>query len=109
MLTLDTQKGSLERITEWNDGSRSISLRSERLVSFTHEDTAAIRYSVTNTSSKDVQVGLKSFIDVEAKNILAKDDPRIGAKFRHEVLQIQQENEEASKVQNVELLKGILG
>ncbi|MBR0124588.1 MAG: hypothetical protein IJM03_04500, partial [Treponema sp.] len=49
LLTLDTQKGSLERITEWSDGKRSISLRSERLVSFTHEDTAAIRYSVTNT------------------------------------------------------------
>lgn len=95
LLTLDTQKGSLERITEWNDGKRSIFLRSERLVSFTHEDTAAIRYSVTNISSKDVQVGLKSFIDVEAKNILAKDDPRIGAKFRHEVLQIQSENLQA--------------
>ncbi|MBP5747329.1 MAG: glycoside hydrolase family 65 protein, partial [Treponema sp.] len=95
LLTLDTQKGSLERITEWNDGKRSISLRSERLVSFAHEDTAAIRYGITNTSSKDLQVGLKSFIDVKAKNILAKDDPRIGAKFRHEVLQIQQENPQA--------------
>ncbi|MCR5318119.1 MAG: beta-phosphoglucomutase [Treponema sp.] len=92
LLTLDTQKGSLERITEWNDGKRSVLLRSERLVSFAHEDTATIRYSIMNTSSKELQVGLKSFIDVKAKNILAKDDPRIGAKFRHEVLQIQQEN-----------------
>ncbi|MBO4386072.1 MAG: HAD hydrolase-like protein, partial [Treponema sp.] len=92
LLTLDTQKGSLERITDWSDGERSLSLKSERLVSFLHEDCAAIRYSVTNTSSKEVELGLKSFIDVQTKNILAKDDPRIGAKFRHEVLLIQQEN-----------------
>ena len=82
-LTLDTQTGILERITDWNCGETFISLRSERLVSFDYEDCAAIRYTMTNNSSKTVQIDLKSFIDVDAKNILAEDDPRIGAKFRH--------------------------
>jgi len=91
-LTLDTQNGTLERVTDWCDGEKFISLKSERLVSFVYEDCAAIRYCIINKSKKEVQINLQSIIDVQTKNILAKDDPRIGAKFRHDALITQQDN-----------------
>ena len=85
-LELDQKKGMLVRHTEWKSGESSISLVSERLVSFTHEDCAVIRYTVTNTSEKDEKIALASCIDIETRNILAEDDPRIGAKFTHQPL-----------------------
>ncbi len=85
-LELDQKKGMLVRHTDWKNGESSISLVSERLVSFTHEDCAVIRYTVTNTSEKDEKIALASCIDIETRNILAEDDPRIGAKFTHQPL-----------------------
>ncbi len=83
-LTLDEKKGTLTRKTDWNfNGESSISLVSERLLSFEHEDCALIRYTVTNKSSKSEKISIASCIDTSVKNILAEDDPRIGAKFRH--------------------------
>ena len=95
-LTLDTRNGTLERVTDWQNGDALLSLRSERVVSFMHEDSAAIRYSIKNNSEKEVQINLQSYIDTTAKNILAEDDPRIGAKFRHKVMEIQAEEKPLS-------------
>lgn len=90
-LELDEEKGILTRRTDWNfKGKSSISLVSERLVSFTHEDCAAIRYTVTNKSSEAEKISVSSCLDIETGNILAEDDPRIGAKFRHQPLVIDQ-------------------
>ncbi len=87
-LELDEKKGILIRHTEWKNGESSVSLLSERLVSFVHENSAVIRYEVTNTSQKDEKIKIASAIDTSTKNILAEDDPRIGAKFRHQPLLI---------------------
>ena len=91
-LELDEETGILTRHTDWSCGASKISLVSERLVSFMHEDCALIRYTVTNTSEKDEKISLASAIDITAKNILAEDDPRIGAKFRHTPLLIDESN-----------------
>lgn len=91
-LELDEENGLLTRRTDWSCGASAISLVSERLVSFTHQECAAIRYTVTNTASAPAQISLASAIDITAKNILAEDDPRIGAKFHHTPLVIDEVN-----------------
>ena len=87
-LSIDTETGILTRDCDWSAGSAAVHLHSERLVSFTHEDCAAIRYCVKNTAAVPAQVVIASCADTTAANILAEDDPRIGAKFRHKPLQI---------------------
>ena len=83
-LTLDMEKGVLSRNTSWTgkNGS-SVRLVSERLASFVNPSCAALRYTVENTSSKAVKIALSSAIDTKTGNILAEDDPRVGAKFKH--------------------------
>ena len=83
-LTLDMEKGVLSRNTSWTgkNGS-SVRLVSERLASFVNPSCVALRYTVENTSSKAVKIALSSAIDTKASNILAEDDPRVGAKFKH--------------------------
>ena len=97
-LELDQEKGILTRHTDWSCGQSSLSLVSQRLVSFCHEDCAVISYSVTNTSPKAEKISLASLIDITAKNILAKDDPRIGAKFTHAPLVIDSTESSGSEI-----------
>ncbi len=95
-LAVDLEKGVLTRECDWHYDSKagnglsesSIHLHSERLVSFVHENGAAIRYCVKNTGTKDCEIVIASAVDITASNILAEDDPRIGAKFRHKPLEI---------------------
>ena len=89
-LELDEEKGLLTRHTEWKKGDASIKLESRRLVSFNHENCAVIRYTVTNTCEKDLLIALSTCIDTETGNILAEEDPRIGAKFKHRPLVIDE-------------------
>ncbi len=89
-LKLDEKRGIMTRLTDWTCGESSVSLESERLVSFAREDCALIRYTVTNTSQKDEKIALASAIDTETGNILAEEDPRIGAKFTHQPLIIDE-------------------
>ncbi|MCR5725026.1 MAG: beta-phosphoglucomutase [Treponema sp.] len=91
-LELDEKEGVMRRLTCWESAvsgkKRSVRLETVRLVSFSHQDCACIRYKVTNTSSESERISLASCIDTGAGNILAKDDPRIGAKFTHRPLVI---------------------
>ena len=93
-LTTDLEKGLLTRECDWEKGSDKIHLHSERLVSFKHENCAAIRYCVKNTGNSPLEIELASAVDITAGNILAEDDPRIGAKFRHKPLEILSKNVE---------------
>ena len=83
-LTLDTSRGVMKRITAWRgkNGS-SVRLESERLASFANPSCAAIRYTVENTGRDAASIALASAIDTTSGNILAEDDPRVGAKFKH--------------------------
>lgn len=92
-LTTDTDEGTLTRTTAWQSENDKVEVESVRLVSFKRQDCAAIRYTVTNTGESDIEINLKSFIDTQAKNILAEDDPRIGAKFRHLPLSVKADKE----------------
>ena len=94
ILSTDLEKGILTRECDWNNGSDKIHLHSERLVSFKHENCAAIRYCVKNTGNAAVEIEIASAVDISAGNILAEDDPRIGAKFRHKPLEILSKNVE---------------
>mgnify|MGYP002853387292 CR=1 FL=1 len=87
-LSTDLEKGILSRECDWSDGNSSIHLHSERLVSFVHESCATIRYCVKNTGKVASEVVIASCVDITTGNILAEDDPRIGAKFRHKPLEI---------------------
>ena len=92
-LELDQEKGILTRFTEWKNAGSSISLVSKRLVSFVHQNCAVIQYTVTNTSEKDELIDLATCIDTETGNILAEEDPRIGAKFTHKPLIIDESSD----------------
>ena len=91
-LCTDLEKGLLTRECDWSDGNSKIHLHSQRLVSFKHENCAAIRYCVKNTGKNDSEITIASAIEITASNILAEDDPRIGAKFRHKPLEILAKN-----------------
>ena len=88
-LTLDTSRGVMKRITAWRgkNGS-SVRLESERLASFVNPSCAAIRYTVENTGRNAASIALASAIDTTSGNILAEDDPRVGAKFKHTPLAV---------------------
>ena len=89
VLELDTRRGILFRRSKWNsEGKSAVELFSERLISFHRSECAVIRCKVKNLSDKTEKIVLKSFIDTESANILAEEDPRIGAKFRHKPLLI---------------------
>ncbi len=93
-LCTDLEKGTLTRECDWENGRDKIRLHSERLVSFKHENCAAIRYCVKNTGNSPLEIEIASAVDITAGNILAEDDPRIGAKFRHKPLEILSKNVE---------------
>ncbi|WP_051537871.1 beta-phosphoglucomutase [Treponema sp. C6A8] len=93
-LSTDLEKGILTRECDWENGQDKIHLHSERLVSFKHENCAAIRYCVKNIGNAAVEIEIASAVDISAGNILAEDDPRIGAKFRHKPLEILSKNVE---------------
>lgn len=92
LMELDEEEGTLTRSCNWICGENSIQLNSVRMVSFVNEDCAVIRYCVKNTGKKAVEVELASCVDTTASNILAEEDPRIGAKFRHKPLEILSKN-----------------
>ena len=93
-LCTDLEKGTLTRECDWENGRDKIHLHSERLVSFKHENCAAIRYCVKNMGNAPVEIEIASAVDITVGNILAEDDPRIGAKFRHKPLEILSKNVE---------------
>ncbi|MCR5187562.1 MAG: beta-phosphoglucomutase [Treponema sp.] len=86
LLQLDEEKGLLQRQADWQDGENKIHLESQRLASFLHPSCAAIKYEITNTSSKSQKITLISCLDTESHNIMGEEDPRVGAKFRHKPL-----------------------
>ena len=90
LLELDLDTGVLSRNVEWSaaDGN-SIRLHTQRLVSFTHLDCAAIRYEITNTGTETIAITVSSSIDTTAHNVEAKEDPRVGAKFKLRPLNIR--------------------
>lgn len=86
ILELDEETGILTRRAEWNVEDSKLWLESQRLASFVHPDCALIKYKITNASSKAEKISLASCIDTTTKNIMGEDDPRVGAKFRHQPL-----------------------
>ena len=93
-LCTDLEKGLLTRECDWENSRDKIHLHSEHLVSFKHENCAAIRYCVKNTGKTPLEIEIASAVDTTAANILAEDDPRIGAKFRHKPLEILSQKSE---------------
>ncbi len=87
-LQLDEEKGILQRLADWQEGENKIHLESQRLASFVHPDSAVIKYEITNTSSKSQKITFISCLDTESHNIMGEEDPRVGAKFRHKPLVI---------------------
>ena len=97
-LEIDEETGILTRNADWKTGNSAIHLESQRLASFMHQSCAAIKYSVTNTSSKSEKIALVSCFDTSARNIMGEDDPRVGAKFRHNPLEIDSKKAEAGQL-----------
>ncbi len=92
-LELDTNTGILTRNLVWNpSNSIDIKLRTERLVSFVHSNSAFIKYSIKNIATKTVNVSITSSINTNTNNISSKDDPRVGLKFSTTPLIISNEN-----------------
>jgi len=95
-LELDEESGLLTREADWGGvtgaGEAKLHLESQRLASFEHPECFAIKYSVTNTSSKSEKINIISCLDTSSRNIMGEDDPRVGAKFRHKPLIIDETN-----------------
>ena len=89
-LELDEETGILTRTADWKNGESEIHLETQRLASFVHPDCAVIKYRITNTSAKKESCQIVSCIDTTAQNIMGEDDPRVGAKFRHKPLIIDE-------------------
>ena len=94
---LDFKTGILTRSFDWTSPKgQTLRIHSERLVSFTHPNLVALRYSVTPLNNSGV-ITLSSKISnysVQAKNDSAVDDPRVGASLsgqlqfqRHDVFE----------------------
>lgn len=98
-LELDEASGVMRRFTEWKAPACAAHIRVEstRLVSFAQPDCAVIRYTVTNLSEECADVAFLSAVDLTAGNVLAEEDPRIGAKFRHKPLVIDAAGGSAAK------------
>ena len=97
LLELDEESGILTRKADWKNDHLKITLESQRLASFEHPDCIAIKYCVTNKSDKSVKIEIASCLDTSTKNIMAEDDPRVGAKFRHQPLLIDEANAKISE------------
>mgnify|MGYP002856358298 CR=1 FL=1 len=91
-LELDMDEGVLRRKTEWKKDNSELRLETLRLASFENQDCALIVYKVLNTGSTPISLKLSSYIDTSVGNILAEEDPRIGAKFRHKPLVLDSVN-----------------
>lgn len=94
-LAIDTTTGILTRSLFWNtpDGNR-IELSAERIVSFMHPKCAFIKYTVKNAGPADVRIEIVSSIDMSAHNIMAREDPRVGAKFSSRPLIVDEDTAE---------------
>ncbi len=88
-MQLDFESGLMSRSLSWSapDGT-VILLHSERLVSFSHEGGAAIRYRV-EVESGTASIRLQSMIDATVHNLSADEDPRVGSKFSSHPLTIK--------------------
>lgn len=83
---LDMRAGVLERSVLWETpGGKRVTVRSLRLVSFTHRHLAAIRYEVT-VHDEGAPVTLESEIVVPFATADQSDDPRRGRGFTERVL-----------------------
>lgn len=93
---LDFKTGTLSRRFDWiSPNGRHVRVQSERLVSFEHSNTVALRYSVTPLNFSGT-IQLTSAISnqrAQAQHDSAIDDPRVGASLsgqlqfqKHELL-----------------------
>ena len=85
---LDFHTGILTRVVDWtSEDGAAVVVTSRRLVSFVEKHCAVIEYTVT-AKQDHTSLFLKSSIDVTAKNRSADEDPRVGAKFSANPLEI---------------------
>ncbi len=83
---LDMRAGTLERSVLWETPSgKRVTVRSTRLVSFTHRHLAAIRYEVT-VHDEGAPVVLESEVSVPFATAGQSDDPRRARGFAERVL-----------------------
>ncbi|MFC3894837.1 glycoside hydrolase family 65 protein [Lentzea rhizosphaerae] len=76
--TLDFRSGTLRRRTVWESPTgRRVTVRSERLVSFTQRAVAAIRYEVE--PEEDLQLVVQSDLLANEPTIHRTNDPRVAA------------------------------
>jgi alpha,alpha-trehalose phosphorylase len=76
---LDFRTGLLTRVVEWTSPqSRSVRVRSRRMVSFENKHLFAIEFEVTSLNF-DGKLRLVSALDGAVKNLEAGDDPRVGS------------------------------
>lgn len=88
---LRLQTGLLERSAVWRSpAGREIALHTERLVSFTHPQVCAIRYTVTPLNFSG-RVRLVSLLDGDVINLTTGSDPRQGSGLQGRVLEVEQQ------------------
>jgi alpha,alpha-trehalose phosphorylase len=88
---LDMRTGTLERCVLWQTPSgKRVTVRTTRLVSFTHRHLAAVRYEVT-VHDEGAPVVLESDIAVPLAAVLQAEDPRRPRGFSERVLLPQEQ------------------
>jgi beta-phosphoglucomutase len=88
--TLDLQKGTLERKVTWTTKTGKITeLCFKRIVSLSHQHTAAIQVSVKPLNWEG-GVSITSTLNAKVFNISHGDDPRIGAHFKGQAIVLEE-------------------
>lgn len=82
--TLDMQRGVLTRESRYAISGGTLTVKSERLVSFEHMHAAAIRWQIS--SDVPCQVRLVPEISGDVTNLVCVDDPRVGSGLKGRVL-----------------------
>lgn len=82
--TLDMRRGALLRQTRYAIPGGTLSLASERLVSFTHPAIAAIRWTIE--ADAPCRLSVAPLISGDVTNLTVADDPRVGSGLHGRVL-----------------------
>ena len=85
--TLDMRSGILERRAEWRTGGGTVALRSERLVSLSHRNVAAVRWTITTDTA--VTIEAHTGITPQQPSAAADadhSDPRRAREFTKDIL-----------------------
>jgi alpha,alpha-trehalose phosphorylase len=95
---LDLRAGVLRRAVDWESpAGRRVTVRSERLVSFTQRAVAAVAYEVV-AGDEPVRITVQSCLAADEEQVKVSDDPRVAAALGDPLEPVEQDTEQHGAV-----------